>query len=696
MGSMRTISIGARTHSRRTSLGSARHTAPAIAAAILLALSACGSDYVERKTQAVFDPSDANDFWAQPFPSDLRLGDDGGYGFIRWPQYGGRSPVARTNELLGMWLQSAEDRVRDGWGVSSGVFVPVSAPIDPATLPATPEASLATGASAFLVDIDAASPERGQRRPVRFSFRATGDRYAPPNLIAGVQVFGFPRRARTKYALVVTDQVKDASGEPLGRSKAFHDAMKGDGPYAATYAPMIETLKTIAVDPASVVGAAVLTTNDPEVLVKKIVDWAERQPVPQIVAPFTVAEDHESFQVLTTEYEVPVIQNGLRPYERIGEGRIVFGADGDPVIQDTQRVRMSIAIPKRPMPASGFPLTMYLHGSGGEWYEPIDRSPLPLEAERGEFVKGRGPAEWLARRGIATIGFDFPIHGNRNDPPDTTGLVFYNLFGNTDATIDNFHVATMELMLLSRLVLAMQIDAGLAPTLDAGGAADGKIKFDPDHLTAMGHSMGQTLGVAWVGYDPRVKAFYASGGGGTLIEVAVNTTYPITLRVFLEGAIEFDEDADISIDHPVLHALQHVWDFVDPTVRARRVVQDPPPGIPPKHILMTLGWVDGYFSPGAQSALAAALGVPMVGAPVEPTVIGALDLAGLPHLEYPVMNNVNGKTAASIAYQVPFELGHYVAFDLESTRSQYTCFLQSVGPTGARLSAAQSLDDPCP
>ena len=42
----------------------------------------------------------------------------------------------------------------------------------------------------------------------------------------------------------------------------------------------------------------------------------------------------------------------------------------------TQAVRLALTIPKMAQPADGFPLTIFMHGSGGN-AQAIDRSPLP-------------------------------------------------------------------------------------------------------------------------------------------------------------------------------------------------------------------------------------------------------------------------------------------------------------------------------
>lgn len=668
---------------------------PSFLPALLLALVGCPGvpEYVERATTVRFEPA-SDDFWARGMPSDLRREEDGTYDLEKWPG-------DWDGELASMWLLAADDRLRDGWGVSSGAFLQLSGAVDPATLPESPEASLAAGASVFLLDVDPDSAERGRRFPLDVSFLEVEDTYSPGNLLAAVPLFGFVRRPHTTYALVVTDAVKDTSGEPIGASRAFYDALFGlEGADAAVVEhlrPLKETLEGEGFELARVAGATVFTTMDPSAELRDLADWAEAQPDPVLSEPWQVVAEHESYTLLTARYEVPVIQSGVRPYTRPGDGRIVYDDDGEPVIQLTQGVRLALTVPKAPQPSDGFPLTLYLHGSGGEYLQAVNRGPREEIEEAPEGEPGKGPAEWLARRGVATLAFDFPLHGDRNDPPDTSGLLLYNLLGNIDATLDNFHVAAMEVLFVSRLAMTTTVDAGLAGSLDTGGAPDGLIRFDPERLTAFGQSMGTTLGVAWATIDPRVKGLLFSGAGGILVEIAVTAVEPLPLKGAVEQFLEMKEGEELHLAHPLLHALQNLWDLVDPVAKAPHVVKEPFEGVPPKHVMMTAGVRDGYFHPRSQAAMAVALGVPLAGNPVEDILPARLGLAGIDPVSFPAQDTVNGRTAVVIEYEAPHTLGHYVVFNQEGARYQYTCFLASVGTEGgAKVPGPASLGDACP
>src|SRR5262249_21455289 len=109
------------------------------------------------------------------------------------------------------------------------------------------------------------------------------------------------------------------------------------------------------------------------------------------------------------------------------------------------------------------------------------------------------------------------------------------------------------------------------------------------------------------------------------------------------------------------------------------------------------GFRDGYFHPLAQEALAVPLGVEMVGDPVEPILVGALDLAGRARRDYPLAGNRGGRTAGVVQVAAPNDLGHDVIVNETGPRYQYTCFLASVGAaSGAVIAAPDEADGPCP
>jgi hypothetical protein len=656
----------------------------------VLLLAACPSEeatpdtFEARATRVAFDPT-SGAFWDLAFPSDLRLQEDGTWNLEDWPN-------ADADELVDQWLRTADRRLVGGWGLSGGVVMPFTGPLDETSLPEDGADTTEPDSPVYLIDVDPESPQRGTRMPLRVRFTSTQTEFHPPDLLTAMPVWGFVRRPDTVYALVVAEGLLDRAGDPVGRSRAFHDAFEGiegaDPAAVASFLTLRETLRSEGVDPDAVVGATVFTTLDPARTIRDLAGWIETQPTPAQAEPWTVTEEYESFVLLEGRYTVPLIQSGERPYAEEGEGRFVVVA-GQPVIQETQDVRLALTIPNGPVPSGGWPLLVYQHGSGGQYRQGVDRGPVD-EENPGVPEAGTGPAEWLARRGVATVGFDYPLHGDRNDPPDTTGLLLYNLLGNIDATIDNFRWAALEPMLLTRFMLDTSVD----PTLHTELEGDALITFDPDRLTTMGQSMGSTLGVTQATVDPRVKGAVFSGSGGVLVEIAETAVEPFEIRPILAGRLGIAPD-ELTQAHPLLHAFQHLWDLVDPVAQARHVVVERHPGVPGKHIFMTAGVRDGYFHPRSEAALATALGATLVGEEVEPILPDTLRLAGRDTADYPLARTEGNFTVGVVQYAAPNTQGHYVAFNQEGARYQYTCFVQGIADGGA-IPAPDALDAPCP
>jgi hypothetical protein len=353
------------------------------------------------------------------------------------------------------------------------------------------------------------------------------------------------------------------------------------------------------------------------------------------------------------------------------------------------------------MPEGGWPLMMYMHGSGGEAEEGID---LGERADFGEPAEpGTGPALVAARYGVAAASFDFQFHGTRFDPPDTSGLVLYNLLGNPRATVDNFLVAANEVGLHMRLLAGLELDpaqvtvadgvtlpVSVGELLDVGGAADGLVRFDSARFATMGLSMGSTIGTTAMTLDRTAQATILTGAGASLVEIASTSTRPLELAAALRVFLGYRPGEELDQFDPILHAIQHVWDYVDPMVHARHVTLEPHPGVPPKHVFMHSGLTDGYFSPASREALSLALEAPLAGEVLEESALEKMSLVGLGEaLAYPVSANVEGKTYAVVQYEPNRLDGHVVAFQRDDAKAQYGCFLKTMSADGApRIVAA--------
>ena len=620
----------------------------------------------------------SEDFFDLPFPSDLRRRPDGSLDFTDWPG-------AMANDVLGKWLPAAEELV-DGWGVTSGVFVFLTGAIDEGTLPSDPHETIwQEGGAAppiFLIDVDPSSPERGRTWPLELRFRDEDATLTPGHRLAAIPLFGLTRRPLTRYALVLTDSVRSVDAEPLSRPMAL-DWLLAGAAVTDRYdrqvdpAPYVEAaawLKERGLETEHIASLTLFTTGDPGARLRQLAEWGYGLPTPAVKEPgLTLGEVYDDFVVLEGRHSAPLYQAGERPYEEEG-GEILFGEDGEPEIQEQQWVRFNVTIPRGPMPAGGWPMMLYMHGSGGDWRQVIDRGV--------DETPGTGPALVAARHGVAAMGFDFPLHGDRSDPPDTTGLYLYNLLGNPRATVDNFIVSAVELTLRVRLIQEMTVDPALAPEyLDPGAAPDGLIRFDGGAVTAMGQSMGSTIGVPFATLDKNVAALMLSGSGGVLVEIGATAVEPFPLKGPLELLLGYGPGEEVDRFDPVLHLLQHYWDLVDPVAHARYVIDEPLPGVPPKHVYQSSGLEDGYFSTRARAALSVALGLDALEPVLEPALTELLAYRGHGAVSGPVTGNLaGGSITGTVTQHEPAApgKGHYVSFMRDDAKAHYGCFVRSV------------------
>jgi hypothetical protein len=644
--------------------------------------------------EALFDPAGyaPTNYFAVPMPEDARRKPDGTLGFVDWQQ-------AYNNPLLRLWLDANDELVR-GWGLVSGVFVQFSAPIDAASLPQSLEASMGQGAahgSVMLVDVDPASAERGRIFPLECQLRPAKGTLHPENLLGCKSPFGVLRRVNTRYAFVVTRKVRGADGEPVRASAATAKLLAGedvagiDGRMirGADYKAAAEVIAGLGPKVEDVALMSLFTTGDPTARLRKINEFYEALPEPELDRSkgIKLVEEYTDYVVLEAYYNVPIVQEGALPYATTPAGKLAFGPDGAVRKVSEQSIRVYLTIPKRAMPAGGWPVMMYLHGSGGVARELIERGPQPAVDQPAP--AGSGPGGVVAKYGVAGFAADFQLHGMRFDPPDTTGLKLYNLVGNPRATIDNFLVAANEVTLHARLLRGIVIDpaevspAGSAAKLDVSAAADGMLRFDDDRLSAMGQSMGSTIGAPAMSIDKVTDAMVFSGSGGVLVEIAVTSKKPIDVGSLLRRLMRYRSGEELDQFDPALHALQHMWDMVDGVVHARHVALDMHPGVPAKHVLQHSGLQDGYFTTSSRAAFTTSLGADLATPVLEQDAFIQMGLEGktMPVMPPVSGNGARGSTNVAVQYAPEVLDGHNVAYQLASAQAQYGCFVATFDAT---------------
>ena len=606
---------------------------------------------------SVFDP--AADltvpaaFYDLPFPLDTRLR-DGRPDLRGWPH-------APESEAAPAIRDLAADR--RGFGALGAVYFRFDAPtgIDlrdaRAPTPADP---------LLLVDVDPASPERGRLYPL-VAGDIPPDAYAPPHLLALAPLPGVVLPPGRAHAFVVRRGAADLAPAP-----AF-EAL-GAGPLADTYAPLWETLATLGVPREDVVVASIVTAHDVVAETAALADRvaAERGAAghaPELQGLALDPDDgaaHARFCELHATLEVPRFQRGEPPYDT--GGLFAFDAEGAPIPQTTDSIPVVLTVPRAPMPEGGFPLALYVHGSGGLSGQVVDRGPVSDRG--GERAKGLGPAHELALSGIAAAGSAMPVNPERLPGADDRA---YLNFENLPAYRDTFRQGVLELRLLldaiERLALDPEALEGCAgPTLPEGTSA---FTFRP--RVGMGQSMGAQYIVLFAAIDPRIEALAPTGSGGyfALLSEALGLA-PVV------GSL-LGTRRRPGLLHPGLQLTQLAWEPAEPFVSMPRLTTRPLPGHPRRPLYAPLGENDSFFPEPVFDAAAVAYGAQQVGEEVWPETQRWLAAAGLGGVaSYPVRANRAGVSSAVAQFE-PDGLvdAHHVFMQRPEVRRQWRCFFET-------------------
>jgi hypothetical protein len=629
-------------------------------------------------------------FFDFPYPSDFRL-DSSGHPDLRG------FPNPSSNAVIANLLAGAMKR--PGFPVIAMAYFRFAGALPQQD--ATKVLPKDRTASVLLIDIDPASPEQGKLFPVATTVLAA-DSYVPANVLATSTPTGIVLHPRRKYAFVVQRSLKNAAGELLGSPLILEQLKAGQTPDGASgarlqevYASLWPTLDKIGVPRADVAAATVFTTTD---VVQDLADMTsrvtEKYSVQIVNLRANPGSDYPTYCDLVAEMTVPQFQRGTSPFNT--EGQFEFGDDGMPIKQGEVTIPVHIALPKSAMPAKGFPLMLYVHGSGGTSMEFIDRGYKTSKEDPG--VKGGGPAMVVTRLGIAAASSAMPVNPERGGTTDYAYLNFENLA----AFPSTFHQGVIEQRLFLKALKTLEItsaqfDGCANVSLPQGATA---FKFDPDQLVGMGHSMGAMYLNMLGSVEPRIRATVMHGAGGYWMNFIFQTGLVPGATTILAGLFGTDS---LSVFHPVMNMAETAWEPAEPLVYTPRVARRPLPGHPARPIYQPIGTNDAYFPEAVLDDMTLAYGNQQAGEEIWSTLQPKLAIEALDGIaSYPVSQNrtsTNGSKYTGVAVQFEFDgilSGHNLAFQLDSVKHQYGCFLSTFLKTGtATVVAPGPLDSAC-
>jgi hypothetical protein len=362
----------------------------------------------------------------------------------------------------------------------------------------------------------------------------------------------------TRYALIVTDQVRDAMGDPVeaGHFSRFRlDLNFGqrNDPWLKAYrGAVLEALARAGVPPARVVAASVFTTLSATAVLEKI--HARIKALTPAPASFLLGADGErtvfslgdlrgiTFDRQVSEVgvpsriDVPVAALRLLP----GVGAAAFGRYespdyetldrfippvgtrvGVPAVQRTTAIHFTLILPAGLKPPAGWPVAIFGHGFGDN----KNNSPLAV-------------ANSMAAYGIATIAINVVGHGGgptgtlsvsrRSGRPVTLPAGGRGIDQDGDGAIDStegLNAAPPRTLISNRDGLRQTVVdlMQLVRVIETGGVdadGDGFPDLDGSRIYYVGQSLGGIYGTIFLGVEPSVRAGVLNVPGGPIIEIA--------------------------------------------------------------------------------------------------------------------------------------------------------------------------------
>jgi hypothetical protein len=658
--------------------------------AVLGALLAAGCGPSSSEASSVFfvpaslDELSEATFFDHPWPSDLRL--ENGRARLRGYYNPKKVPI------VAQYIDAMDGKL-DGFSPAAAGFLRFSGPIDPATLPADPKVGLERSASVQLIDIDPASPEYGQRRLVSLQFRADAGVYWLPNTLAFMPTLGFPLRPKTRYAFVVTDKVRAADGGPLLRDPALGEVLGLVEPTTATSTARevlggaVDEVEKAGIPIDRIVHFTAFTTDDPTAELFQVADDVKKNvPAPDVTpGSWAFIETRPTFDVYHAVYgPSPNYQAGDLPFRSYGDGGNFNVVNGAPEVAGTFDLRFALTVPKTcPMPAEGYPIALYAHGTGGDF----------------ESFLYDGTARELAQRCIATMGVDQIFHGTRpGAPPIVDGqqdegsiqVLFFNV-ENPVAARTNPRQGAIDEVQRARLFTETKIT--VPATVSASGTL---VRFDGSKLLYFGHSQGGLSGPLFLASDAAARGGVLSGSSAVFALALTEKTKPepsvknLVTTVFL--SLSADEAAEVDIFHPAISLAQSIVDVTDPLHYGRLLAAEPRSGFAAKSIYMTEGINpdgvgDSYSPPHGIEAHSIAIGLPLqlpAQRPIQETAWGGPQPVTVP--PEGLSGNLAGGMASGVLAQWPIspgDDGHFVIFDQPMAADQAADFLKNLA-TDAR------------
>jgi hypothetical protein len=503
-------------------------------ACAVLALPSAHADDQGQRVRVKFDLTDAS---TSPFPSD---------------RFTARDFSNKTFRRVNLPLPDCAVRVSDcediavlntldGFSTQPRISVPFTGPIDLASV---------TSDSIFLLNLGDVQTGRGAGQRVGINQRVW-DAATHTLVFESDELLA----EHSRYLLVVTDGVLDASGKPLKKNK-FDDDDAARGPERRALEAYLHDLKDATRQvrgPQKVVAASLFTTQTSSGDLAKIMRQIKAStPSPAsfmlgnggaVRSVFDVSRV-QGIQFNRQVGSAPAFQAGFLPTPALqvvpgAVGQIAYGQfsspnyqgpgqfippsatlTGSPQVQGSNNLVFQLFTPAGPKPAGGWPVAIFGHGFTDSMYG-APWTVASVFASRGlatlaiNVVGHGGGAQGtlnVLRAGDAPVqipaggrGFDQDGNGAIDSTEGVNAAPPRSILGSRDG----LRQTVVDLMQLVR-----QVEVGM--DVDGDGAAD----LNASRIYYAGQSFGGIYGTMLLGVEPNIQAGVPNVPGGSITEVA--------------------------------------------------------------------------------------------------------------------------------------------------------------------------------
>ena len=371
----------------------------------------------------------------------------------------------------------------------------------------------------------------------------------------------------TRYALIVTNGLRDPEGQPVETSEAFEqfrrDLNLGQSKdhdikdYRKSLLDALQAARRIGIQESDIVVASVFTTQSVTAILEKIRDQIKANtpaPADFLLGPgatrtvFTLGDVTSirwNQQLRADSPALTPVSVNLSWLRNIpgAIGRIAFGKflspnyetaqriipqvgtrHGTPLVQNMGELFFNLYLPAGPTPAGGWPVALYGHGSGSSKQGgPQGGASMAMAAALAE--------QGIATLAINAVGHGFGSQGTLTVNTASTSVTFPaggrgvdldgdNVIGNLEGvraigpqaiidTRDGFRQSAIDLMQVVRVIeTGLDVEGDAVPDLD------------PSRIYCVGQSFGGNYGSDFLAVEPNVRVAVLLVTGGSFPDVS--------------------------------------------------------------------------------------------------------------------------------------------------------------------------------